>query len=43
MAMFYLAGVIVYVTRVPERYFPETFDIWVSESTQALALLKAEH
>ena len=39
MAMFYLAGVIVYVTRVPERYFPGTFDIWVSKSTQALALL----
>lgn len=31
MALFYLAGAVVYVARVPEKLSPGTFDIWVSE------------
>jgi predicted membrane channel-forming protein YqfA (hemolysin III family) len=30
MEMCYLAGVVFYVTRFPERCYPQTFDIWVS-------------
>jgi predicted membrane channel-forming protein YqfA (hemolysin III family) len=29
MASFYGTGVLFYVTRFPEKYFPEKFDIWV--------------
>ena len=36
MALFYLAGAVVYVARVPEKFFPGTFDIWVSENEQTL-------
>lgn len=28
MALFYLAGAVFYVARVPEKFFPGTFDIW---------------
>lgn len=31
MAVFYLSGAIFYVARVPERFSPGTFDIWVSD------------
>lgn len=30
MASFYLAGIAFYLTRVPEKFSPGTFDIWVS-------------
>lgn len=29
MGSFYGIGVIFYITRFPEKYFPEQFDIWV--------------
>lgn len=29
MEAFYLTGVIFYITRYPEKYYPEKFDIWV--------------
>lgn len=29
MGSFYGTGVIFYITRFPEKYFPEQFDIWV--------------
>lgn len=35
MAIFYLTGAIVYVTRVPERFYPGTFDIFVSDVRRA--------
>ena len=31
MAVFYLSGAIFYVARVPERFYPGSFDIWVSD------------
>lgn len=30
MAGFYLGGAYLYVSRVPERWFPGKFDIWVN-------------
>ena len=30
MLLSYLVGTFFYVTRVPEKYWPGTFDIWVS-------------
>jgi len=29
MGVFYLSAATVYATRVPERWFPGTFDIWM--------------
>jgi adiponectin receptor len=29
MGLFYLAGAFIYATRIPERWFPGRFDIWV--------------
>ncbi|MCJ1288480.1 hypothetical protein MMC34_000008 [Xylographa carneopallida] len=31
MALFYLAGMSVYIARVPEKFAPGRFDIWVSD------------
>jgi predicted membrane channel-forming protein YqfA (hemolysin III family) len=30
MALFYLSGAVIYVIRVPEKFCPGIFDIWVS-------------
>lgn len=35
MAIFYLSGAIIYVTHVPERFYPGTFDILVSDVRHA--------
>jgi adiponectin receptor len=29
MELFYLLGAVLYVSRFPERMFPDKFDIWV--------------
>jgi len=34
MGGMYIAGALIYGARVPERWFPGTFDIWVSEETK---------
>lgn len=34
MALFYLAGAIIYVARIPEKFFPGTFDLWVSDKCE---------
>lgn len=31
MALCHLSGAAIYVLRVPEKFWPGTFDIWVSE------------
>lgn len=30
MAVLYIVGAIIYAVRIPERFFPGKFDIWVS-------------
>ena len=30
MAVLYISGALLYAARIPEKYFPGTFDIWVS-------------
>jgi predicted membrane channel-forming protein YqfA (hemolysin III family) len=43
MGGLYLSGLYVYARRIPERYFPRKFDIWVSKpapfSTKLTAIL----
>jgi predicted membrane channel-forming protein YqfA (hemolysin III family) len=29
MGIFYLGGLVIYTTRIPERFKPGLFDIWV--------------
>jgi len=31
----YLIGTVFYVTRFPEKYIPDVFDIWVSNHSQS--------
>lgn len=33
MAVFYLVGLVFYVTKFPERYYPKKFDIWCNSHT----------
>ena len=33
MATFYLTGLVFYVSRMPERFFPRRFDIWLNSHT----------
>lgn len=33
MAGCYMTGFVVYLTRVPERFWPGKFDVWVSKSS----------
>jgi adiponectin receptor len=33
-AFLYLIGAVLYASRIPERFFPGKFDIWVSVSTR---------
>ena len=30
MAVLYIVGAVIYAVRIPERFFPGKFDIWVS-------------
>jgi adiponectin receptor len=32
MAFLYITGAIIYAVRIPERFFPGKFDIWVRTS-----------
>lgn len=33
MAFLYLGGLIIYTLRIPERFYPKTFDIWLNSHT----------
>lgn len=43
MAVFYLLGAIFYNSRVPERFFSGTFDIWVSDIRANRDVTRASH
>jgi adiponectin receptor len=33
MGLLYLGGLVIYTLRIPERFFPKTFDIWLNSHT----------
>ena len=37
MGLMYVTGAAIYASRVPERWFPGVFDIWVSSFEENIA------
>ena len=41
-AILYGLGAVVYVQRIPEKYWPDIFDIWVSHHLDSLVSMQAD-